>query len=83
MSGFDQPQIYKETFFPPPFRIYNILNEFASYYPRKIKLKDGFYIEENNEWLCIRVSSTKSMIRIMGEGKNLRDNLNQQKEIIL
>jgi phosphomannomutase len=83
LADFSNPLIYKETYFPPSTRIYNVLNQFARHFKKKTKLKDGFYFEEGKDWVCIRVSSTKSMIRIMGEGDSLKQRVELLKDMIL
>jgi len=74
------PQIYKETIYLKPSKIYAFLEKVGDSYKEKMKLKDGFYIDRGDAWLCIRVSSTVSMIRLIGEGKGIRDEIRHIKE---
>lgn len=79
---FEPPEIYKETVYLPPHKIYNSLERIGNLYSNKTKLKDGFYIENGDEWLCIRSSATVSMIRIVGEGKSIGDEIARIKELL-
>jgi len=81
-EGFTVPDIYKETIFLPPNKIYNFLERIGNRYSKKMSLKDGFYIEKGDDWLCIRASSTVSMIRIVGEGKSIRSDISKAKELV-
>jgi phosphomannomutase len=81
-QGLDPPEIYKETIFLPPHKIYNFLEKIGDLYSHKTKLKDGFYISKRNAWLCIRASATVSMIRIIGEGKGVAGEIARVKEEI-
>lgn len=63
------PDIKKETVFLKPERIYKTLAGVGKRYHDALKLKDGFYIEKGGEWVCVRASSTASMIRLVGEGR--------------
>jgi hypothetical protein len=81
-EGFTVPNIYKETIFLPPNKIYNFLERIGNRYSNKMSLKDGFYIEKGEDWLCIRASSTVSMIRIVGEGKSIHSDISKVKELV-
>lgn len=77
---FKTPEIYKETISLKPSKIYAFLERIGDRYKEKMKLKDGFYISYGSEWLCIRVSSTVSMIRLIGEGKGMLEEIRRIKE---
>lgn len=81
---FTTPEIYKETIFLKPSKIYNFLQRIGDLYHQKKKLKDGFYIPlgEGDEWVCIRASATVSMIRIVGEGKHINSVILKAKELV-
>lgn len=82
-GGFSPPDIYKETIILPPNKVYRFLERIGENYKEKISLKDGYYIEkDNNDWLCIRASATVSMIRIVGEGKSICTDLAMVKEMV-
>ncbi|MCP5053772.1 MAG: hypothetical protein GY940_41785 [bacterium] len=83
-GSFRTPDIYKETIYLPPNKIYSFLERIGDRYSGRIskKLKDGFYIDEGEEWLCIRASSTMSMIRIVGEGKRITGDIEEVKEMV-
>ncbi len=81
-EAFKPPDIYKETLFLPPNRIYTLLEKIGNQYPGKKSLKDGFYIEDGSDWLCIRASATVSMIRIVGEGKSIREEITKLKGLV-
>jgi len=81
-ASFPIPDVYKETFFLKPSKIYTFLEKIGDLYKDKRKLKDGFFIEDGDQWLCIRASATVSMIRIVGEGKDMIDSLEEVKEMI-
>lgn len=79
-DNFKTPEIYKETIFPKPSKIYAFLERIASRFKEKMKLKDGFYISSGDEWLCVRVSSTVSMIRLIAEGNDMIEEVRRIKE---
>jgi phosphomannomutase len=79
---FTSPDIYKETIFLPPNKIYTFLERIGDYYSEKMSLKDGYYVERGEDWLCIRASSTVSMIRIVGEGKSIARDIAAVKELV-
>lgn len=89
-DSFSPPEIYKETIFLKPSKIYGFLERIRDRYSggadKKIelfkKLKDGFYIDWGDEWLCIRASATVSMIRIVGEGKRIAEDIAEMKELV-
>ncbi len=47
-----------------------------------MSLKDGYYIDKGDDWLCIRASATVSMIRIVGEGKSISNDIAKVKELV-
>jgi phosphomannomutase len=79
-GNFKSPQIQKETIYLPANKIYNFLEKIGNLYDNHMKLKDGFYISSGDEWLCIRASATVSMIRIIGEGKGIQEEIDRVKE---
>ncbi|MCP4147762.1 MAG: hypothetical protein GY757_08420, partial [bacterium] len=79
---FEPPDIHKETLFLPPNKIYTFLEKIGELYQDKKKLIDGFYIETADYWLCIRASATVSMIRLVGEGGGVREQILRLKEIV-
>ncbi|NIM83055.1 MAG: hypothetical protein GTN68_33680 [Candidatus Aminicenantes bacterium] len=79
---FIPPDIYKETIFLPPSKIYTFLERIGDYYSDKRSLKDGYYIERGEDWICIRASATVSMIRIVGEGKSIARDIAKVKELV-
>ncbi|MCP5106449.1 MAG: hypothetical protein GY950_23900 [bacterium] len=81
-ESFTPPDIYKETISLPPAKIYNFLERIGDRYKEKKSLKDGYYIEKGDEWLCIRASATVSMIRIVGEGKGICSDIAKLKELV-
>jgi phosphomannomutase len=85
-SSFTPPDIYKETLLLPPNKIYSILERIGNLYVESdtihlTNLKDGFFIEKGEDWLCIRASATVSMIRIVGEGESIREDITRLKEL--
>lgn len=78
---FKTPQIYKETIFLKPNKIYKLLERIGNLYEQKKRLRDGFFIEKDDSWLCIRASATVSMIRIVGEGRHICDEISRVKEL--
>lgn len=80
-ESFTPPNIYKETIFLPPAKIYNVLERIGELYKEKMSLKDGYYIDKGEDWLCIRASATVSMIRIVGEGKSISNDIAKVKEL--
>jgi phosphomannomutase len=89
-NSFTPPDIYKETIFLKPSKIYSFLERIRDRYSGKAdkklelfkKLKDGFYIDWGDEWLCVRASATVSMIRIVGEGKRIGEDIADMKELV-
>jgi phosphomannomutase len=81
---FETPKIYKETISLPPNKIYRLLEKIGNLYRENeiIRLKDGFYIDYGEDWLCIRASATVSMIRIIGEGKRICNEIVRVKELV-
>lgn len=77
---FDEPEIYKKTIVLPAAQIYSILEKVNRLYENKTKLKDGFYIELASSWLCVRASSTMSMIRIVAEGPEISEEIERLNE---
>lgn len=82
-SQFVPPRIYKETLFLPQTKIYKILERIGNLYTPTVRLKDGFYIRNGEDWLCIRASATVSMIRIVGEGESITDEIARIKELVI
>lgn len=84
-SEFKPPLIYKETIYLPPNKIYTVLEKIGKLFTEKEKmdLKDGYYIDKGSEWLCVRVSATVSMIRIIGEGRHIPEKIARIKELVL
>ena len=78
-----EPEIIKETIELPPEKIYDILNRIERMFPKKINLKDGFYINNRKGWFCIRAASTVSRLRIIGEGEGIRDKIDEIIETLL
>ena len=81
-NTFKPPEIHKLTFQLPAQNIYTVLAEIEKAYPSKLKLKDGLYIEQDEGWMCIRASSTMSMIRIVAEGVGIGRELKRIKGMI-
>lgn len=81
-SRFEPPEIYKETIFLPPNKIYTLLEKIGNLFQDKMNLKDGYYIDKGRDWLCIRASATVSMIRIVGEGTGIREDIARVKELV-
>ncbi len=79
---FANPNIVKKTFNIKAYDIFNKLEEIGMLYPDKEIIKDGFYVENGNNWLCIRSSTTLSMLRIIGEGKDAEEEIARISEII-
>jgi phosphomannomutase len=82
-SEFTEPDIYKTTIPLPASEIHASLEKIDKLYPNKTKLKDGIYVEQGDEWLCVRTSSTLPMIRMVGEGSFVPDEIERIKETIL
>lgn len=78
--SFEEPQIYKKTIVLPAAKIYSLLEKVDKIYKNKVKLKDGFYINFGASWLCIRASSTMSMIRIVAEGHDIAEEIERFNE---
>jgi len=80
---FSTPDIYKETIHFPPDKIYSLLEKIGDLFQEdKIRLKDGFYIDFGEEWLCIRASATVSMVRVIGEGSSIAHRIARIKEMV-
>ncbi len=79
---FEPPAIHKLTFQLPAQDIYAVLAAIEKAYPSKIKLKDGLYIEKDEGWMCIRASSTMSMIRVVAEGGGINQDLDRIKAMV-
>jgi len=79
---FPNPNIQKETIYIKTNNIFNKLEEVGKLYPDKKMIKDGFYVEDGDNWLCVRSSATLSMIRIIGEGKDISDEFSRVNGII-
>jgi len=79
---FDPPEIHKTTIHLPADKIYSMLEKAERSYPHKRRLRDGIYVEDGDEWLCIRASSTMAMIRIVGEGNSVAGEIEKIREEI-
>ena len=77
---FSDPQTHKTTIPLPANEVYDSLERIERLYSHTTRLKDGFYIEEGEDWLCIRASSTMAMIRVVGEGKSVSSEIDRIKE---
>jgi phosphomannomutase len=80
---FSEPDIHKTTIPLPASEIYASLEKIEKLYPNKTKLKDGIYVQQGDEWLCVRTSSTLPMIRIVGEGSFVPEEIERIKETVL
>jgi phosphomannomutase len=80
---FSEPDIHKTTIPLPASDIYASLEKIDKLYPNKTKLKDGIYVEQGDEWLCVRTSSTLPMIRIVGEGSFVPEEIERIRETVL
>jgi phosphomannomutase len=80
VDEFAEPQIYKTTIPLPANEVYASLEKIERRYSNTTRLKDGFYIEQGDDWLCIRASSTRAMIRVVGEGKHISREIESIKE---
>ncbi len=80
---FSEPDIHKTTIPLPASEIYASLEKIEKLYPNKTKLKDGIYVEQGDEWLCVRTSSTLPMIRIVGEGSFVPEEIERIRETVL
>lgn len=80
---FSEPDIHKTTIPLPASEIYASLEKVEKLYPNKTKLKDGIYVEQGDEWLCVRTSSTLPMIRIVGEGSFVPEEFERIRETVL
>ncbi len=74
------PDIVKETVVLPESRIYRSLERIERMFGDTLRLKDGFYLEEGGGWLCVRASSTVSMIRLIGEGRGVAEEIARIRE---
>jgi phosphomannomutase len=77
---FTEPQIHKTAIPLAANEVYASLEKIERLYSNTTRLKDGFYIEEGDDWLCIRASSTRAMIRVVGEGKTVFREIENVKE---
>jgi phosphomannomutase len=75
-----EPDVYKATIPLPASEIYASLEKLEKLYPNKTKIKDGIYVEQGDSWLCIRASTTRPMIRVVGEGGFVPDEIERVKE---
>jgi phosphomannomutase len=75
-----EPDVYKATIPLPASEIYASLEKLEKLYPNKTKIKDGIYVEQGDAWLCIRASTTRPMIRVVGEGGFVPDEIERVKE---
>jgi phosphomannomutase len=80
---FREPDIHKTTIPLPANEIYASLEKIDKLYPNKTKLKDGIYVEQGDDWLCVRTSSTLPMIRIVGEGSFVPEEIERIRETVL
>ena len=53
-----------------PKKIYSIIDKIGGNYLNRVIFKDGFYVEEGGQRLCVRNSSTVSGICVTCEGKD-------------
>ncbi len=81
-AEFSLPEIFKESFILSPERIYGTLERIEALYNRTLKLKDGFYVESGSDWLCVRASSTIAMIRLVGEGQGVAEEIRRIRELL-
>lgn len=72
-GAFPTPAVRKEKIPLSADRIFHALERIERLFPDHLKLKDGFYIPSGDDWMCIRVSSTEYMIRLIGEGRGVAD----------
>ena len=82
LSDFVYQPIYKENFFLEPRVIYESLDRIGTAFPGSVRLKDGYYLEDGDAWICIRASATVSLMRVYAEGQKMIPVLNQIKEMI-
>ncbi len=54
---FSEPDIHKTTI-PLPQARFTLAGKNREALPTQTKLKDGIYVEQGDEWLCVRTSST-------------------------
>jgi len=71
LNAFPPNQIRKESIFLEPNQIYAILEKIGRLYPDSLRLKDGYYLEKGESWICVRASATVNIIRIIVEGRDL------------
>jgi len=81
-DSFKEPKIYKEKLYFPMEQIYKKIEDIEKLYPRNKKLRDGFYIKDQDNWLCARVSSTENMIRVIGEGPQILEEIKRMKALL-
>jgi len=82
LQDFPLQPIYKESFFLEPGKIYEKLDHIGQLFPSSLRLKDGYYLEDGDSWICIRASATVSMLRVFAEGKRMVPILDKIKTII-
>jgi phosphomannomutase len=82
LSDFPLKPIYKESFFLEPRVIYETLERIGKSFPSSLRLKDGYYIDEGDAWICIRASATVNMIRVFAEGARMKPFLEKIKAMI-
>lgn len=82
LRDFPLKPIYKESFFLEPRVIYETLERIGKAFPSSLRLKDGYYIDEGDAWICVRASATVNMIRIFAEGERMKSVLEQIKAMI-
>ncbi len=71
LRDFPLSPIYKESIFLEPGMIYDKLDRIGKAFPGSLRLKDGYYLEDGDSWICIRASATVSVMRIFAEGKGM------------
>jgi len=73
----EPPCIIKAILPLPQASIYAVLDRIQADYPQRINLKDGFYCCKGDQWLCVRASSTLALIRLIGEGSDIQDEIDR------
>ncbi len=81
-EGIGKPEIFKKTVYLPQEKIYKSLARVGKKYHNAVRLKDGFYIESGDDWICVRASSTASMIRVVAEGADSIRELDALMELV-
>ncbi len=82
LAGFPVPAIIKESHFREPGDIYSVLDKIGRSFPDSLRLKDGYYLEQEDSWICIRASATVNMIRLYLEGDRLGQQLAAIRELL-